>query len=101
MNKSFITALITKNYKSLLKNKDQLIVKLLLKVPSITSELAFCNLQAYGFGTTADKISQLCVDGDYLFLEGSLWISTNTNSKIQSNDVLSLLLIVNDIQPVF
>nr|YP_009294091.1 putative single-stranded DNA binding protein [Hildenbrandia rubra]AOM67333.1 putative single-stranded DNA binding protein [Hildenbrandia rubra] len=102
MNQSFITGLISKKY-NLFTNysNEQLITKLALIIPSIDYEPVFYNIQACALGDTAKKISELCIPGEYLFLEGSAWTQIVITNNIKDEDTVSLLFMVSDMQPIF
>ena len=101
MNKGFITALISKKYSVYSQSGGKFIIKLLLRIPSINQQRIFCDIQAYAFGDIAKNISKLCMEGEYLFLEGSIWISGGANNIIQNGKIADVLFIITDMQPIF
>ena len=97
MNRCFLTARILKKY----YNKDGIPIKILLKTPNIHRSLEFVYCYAYGFNEISKQIFKLCKIGEYLYLEGSIYIPQYEiiEGIIQKYTVLSLLVI--DLQPIF
>ena len=101
MNKGFITALISRKYSLYSRSDGKLIIKLLLQIPSINRQQTLYDIQACAFGNIAKKISELCIEGEYLFLEGSVWTSVDASNILHSNKIIDLLFIITDVQPIF
>lgn len=97
MNRCFLTTHILKKY----YNKDGITVKILLKTPNVHRSLDFVYLYAHGFNEISQQIFNLCRVGEYLYLEGSVYIPQDQKieNTMQKHAVLSFLVI--DLQPIF